>query len=162
MKVNPSRTLLPPEKLMLVPEDVPKVAVPVSVTLPGTVAGFQFALALKSKLPATAPATVGVASQVASCAKAGVTPNSVPIPTAASAADRQALRTTLPTQRPPVLTEISTAPPTCLFISPTPAFHALYADGRLIQIFQARRLSNRIRKINSTLHFLVLRGAAGG
>ena len=46
-------------------------AVPVLVTLPGAVAGFQFALALKSNVPASGPATVGVANQLASCAKAG-------------------------------------------------------------------------------------------
>jgi hypothetical protein len=100
--------LLPPEKLMLVPEDVPKVAVPV-----GTFVGFQLALVLKSKLPSEL-VTVGAASQVASWAEAGDAPNNVPIPTAASAADHQALRMTLPTQRRPIPTEIPTA--ACLFM----------------------------------------------
>ncbi len=46
--------------------EVPKKAVPV-----GTAAGFQLAPALKSKVPATGPATVASSSQVASCAAAG-------------------------------------------------------------------------------------------
>ena len=45
--------------------EVPKEAVPV-----GTAAGFQLAAALKSKVPATGPATVASSSQVASCARA--------------------------------------------------------------------------------------------
>ena len=112
------------EKLMPVPLEAPKVAVPVLLALPGTVAGFQLALASKSKWPSAGLVTVGAASQVALWAKAGVTPNGVPIPTAVNAADHQALLITLPTQRPPVPTEITTAPSTCLFISPTPAFYA--------------------------------------
>lgn len=59
------------EKLILVPLEAPKIAVPVAVTLPGAVVGFQFALALKSKVPPTGPATVGLTSQVAFCAEAG-------------------------------------------------------------------------------------------
>lgn len=51
------------EKLMLVPVDTPKVAVPKPLALPGTVAGFQFAAVLKSPEP-------GLASQVALCADA--------------------------------------------------------------------------------------------
>lgn len=89
------------EKLMLVPLDAPKVAVPVCVRLPGTVVGFQLLLSSKSKLPATGPAMVGAASQVAPWAKVGVTPNKFPSPTAASAADIRALRLIFPAQRPP-------------------------------------------------------------
>jgi len=110
--------LLPPEKLMLVPEDVPKVAVPV-----GTFVGFQLALVLKSKLP-SGLVTFGAVDQVASWAKAGVTPNSVPTPMAANAADTRALRMTLPTQRPPALIEIAAAPSASLLVSPTPVPHA--------------------------------------
>ena len=71
MKVNPPRVVELTEKLMAVPVDAPKVAVPVWVMLPGDVAGFQFALALKSKLPSAGLVTAGAASQVASCAKPG-------------------------------------------------------------------------------------------
>ena len=67
------------EKLMPVPVETPNVAVPVLVTLPGAVAGFQFALALKSNVPASGPPTVGVANQLASCAKAGAEHANVPI-----------------------------------------------------------------------------------
>lgn len=106
------------EKLMLVPEDIPKVAVPVGTA----VFGFQFALLSKSKLPVTGPAMVGVVSQVASCATPGDAPAKAPITQATiAAADTRALRMTFPTQRPAVPTEIATAPSTCLFICPTPA-----------------------------------------
>src|SRR5579871_325212 len=46
------------------------MAVPVPAALPGTVAGVQFALALKSKF-VSGLVTVGLADQVASCAQAG-------------------------------------------------------------------------------------------
>ena len=64
---------------MLVPVETPNVAVPVWVALPGAVAGFQFALALKSNVPASGPPTVGFANQVASCAAAGADQTSVAI-----------------------------------------------------------------------------------
>ena len=72
MKVNPLSVVELAEKLMLGPLVVPKVAVPVWVTLPGAVAGVQLLLALKSKLPSAGFVTVGVASQVAFCAEAWV------------------------------------------------------------------------------------------
>jgi hypothetical protein len=84
------------EKLMPVPLEAPKVAVPVLLALPGTVAGFQLALASKSKWPSAGLVTVGAASQVALWAKAGVTPNGVPIPTVVNAADHQALPSSAP------------------------------------------------------------------
>lgn len=90
MKVNPSRMLSVAEKLMLVPVDAPKVAVPVCVTLPGAVAGFQFAFALKSSVPPTGPATVGVVSQVALCAKTGDPRAKAPIKPAIAAATSDA------------------------------------------------------------------------
>jgi hypothetical protein len=64
---------------MLEPVETPNVAVPILVTLPGAVAGFQFALALKSNVPVDGPPTVGVADQLASCAPAGADHANVPI-----------------------------------------------------------------------------------
>lgn len=70
VKVNPSTEVLEDEKLMLVPVEAPKVAVPVMVALPGTTPVSQFAPALKLKLPSVVFVAVGLMSQVALCAQA--------------------------------------------------------------------------------------------
>jgi hypothetical protein len=86
LKVNPLRVVELAEKLILALLVAPKVAVPVWVLLPGTTFGIQFALALKSKLPSAGLVTVGMPTQVASCAKTGDVHAKAPIRLAAIAA----------------------------------------------------------------------------